>query len=345
MIGLKNSWAKLCLLAGFALVTAGCADFMRNDESLRVQTLDSELKRHLIEFDRYKRSVEPRLAQLDPVPRELKAVREDFDALKQELRKGQADLGVSLEEIKSEVKVLTGRFEEAKFESKKGAEGVVALKEEVSPRVYFLENQVKTQGDALRAIERATSQVQFQLSELDKSITAFKEESQKKLRALEQGLAKLEPQATSAAPSQPPASVVALPPPGKPALKPPTPMEGAYQEAFDLFTAGQYKAAREKFKEFLKSYPESPLVYNARFWAAESSYNLKNYEEAILEYDDLLTKYPEGENAPTAMLKQGLAFLELGDKIDARLVLSRVRAKFPDTEQARAAEAKLKEFK
>ena len=105
------------------------------------------------------------------------------------------------------------------------------------------------------------------------------------------------------------------------------------------------KAAREKFKEFLKSYPESSLVYNAKFWAAESSYHLKNYEEAILEYDDLLTKFPEGENAPTAMLKQGLAFLELGDKIDARLVLSRVRAKFPDTEQAKAAEAKLKEIK
>lgn len=350
MLGLKNprgkffARAKVILLTGFALAAAGCAGF-GNDESLRIQVLESGLKRQENEFQRYKRDMEPRVTQLDPVPGQLKALREDFDGLRRELRKGLADLGDRVEGYRSEVSVLTGRFEEAKFESKKGAEGVVALKEEVSPKVYFLENQVKSQGDALRSLERATSQVQFQLTELDKSITAFKEESQKKLSALEQGLAKLETQATSVAPSPSPSPVAGLPPAAKPALKPPTPMEGAYQEAFDLFTAGQYKAAREKFKEFARSYPDSPLLSNAKFWAAESSYNLKNYEEAILEYDDLLTKSPDGENAPTAMLKQGLAFLELGDKIDARLVLNRVRTKFPGTEQARAAESKLKEIK
>ncbi len=95
----------------------------------------------------------------------------------------------------------------------------------------------------------------------------------------------------------------------------------------------------------MKKFPTSPLRSNAQFWLAESSFSMKNYEEAILEYEELLAKVPAGDKAPVAMLKQGLAFLELGDKIDARLLFNRLAAKFPNSEEAKTARTKLKQIK
>jgi len=56
-------------------------------------------------------------------------------------------------------------------------------------------------------------------------------------------------------------------------------------------------------------------------------------------------KYPEGEKIPTAIFKQALAFLELGDKANAKNLLKRVAEKYPDSEQARLAKKKLETLK
>ena len=44
-------------------------------------------------------------------------------------------------------------------------------------------------------------------------------------------------------------------------------------------------------------------------------------------------------------MKQGLSFLELGDKASARLILQNVIKDYPNTSQARVARSKLLEIK
>ena len=46
-----------------------------------------------------------------------------------------------------------------------------------------------------------------------------------------------------------------------------------------------------------------------------------------------------------ALLKQGLSFLNLGDKSSARLILQQIIKDYPNTNQARIARAKLVEIK
>ncbi|MCX8034177.1 MAG: tol-pal system protein YbgF [Thermodesulfovibrio sp.] len=73
----------------------------------------------------------------------------------------------------------------------------------------------------------------------------------------------------------------------------------------------KYASARAKFEEIIKSYPDFELLPNSYFWVAETYYNEKKYEEAILSYEEFLKKYPKHEKAPGALLKEGMAFLEL----------------------------------
>ena len=124
-------------------------------------------------------------------------------------------------------------------------------------------------------------------------------------------------------------------PPGKPDR------EKAYNDAYEAFKAGRYADARKRFEEFLAEHGKSEYGDNARFWIGECYYFEKDYERAILEYEKVITDYPRGNKVPNALLKQGLAFLELGDKNSGRLLLEKVIREHPSTSPARIAKIKL----
>ncbi|MCK4486841.1 MAG: tol-pal system protein YbgF [Desulfobacterales bacterium] len=118
--------------------------------------------------------------------------------------------------------------------------------------------------------------------------------------------------------------------------------EGLYARAKQLFDKGEYENARELFRAFLKQYPKSKKADNAQFWLGEIYYREKWYEKAILEYQKVIENYPKGNKTPSALLKQGLAFLNLDDKANARLILKELIRKFPDCNEANVAKNKLK---
>jgi tol-pal system protein YbgF len=317
------------------------------DSVLRVE---SKLRGVQLDVQKLKRNPAPGLySRVDDLSKEVDALKGELASMKRETRTSLAELLASLDGMKGEFQKLTGTIEEAKFEARKGAQGLTGIKEDLSPKVYFIDNLVKAQQERLKALELSSSRIYSALEGLEKSLVSVRDENQKGLAKLEEGLARIEASQRSAPVAEPKKvpekKEAAVAPPPEAAPPPPTPMEQAYKEAFDSYSGGEYKQARQKFKSFLKEFPTSPLRGNAQFWLAESSYTMKNYEEAILEYEELLAKFPEGDKAPVAMLKQGLAFLELGDKIDARLLFNRLVAKFPNSEEAKTALAKLKQIK
>ena len=122
-------------------------------------------------------------------------------------------------------------------------------------------------------------------------------------------------------------------------------VDKAYQEAYDAFRAGDLDKAKQQFLAFLEAYPDTPLSDNAQFWIGEIAYNKHQYEAAILAYENVIKKYPKSNKLPDAILKQGLAFLELGDKIDAKIILENLVKKYPQTKQAEIAQNKLRNLK
>jgi tol-pal system protein YbgF len=117
--------------------------------------------------------------------------------------------------------------------------------------------------------------------------------------------------------------------------------EELYRRAKELFDQGEYENARELFRSFVNQFPKSKVADNAQFWLGEIYYREKWYEKAILEYQKVIENYPDGNKTPSALLKQGFAFLNLNDKANARLILKELIRKFPDSNEARVAKNKL----
>jgi len=121
--------------------------------------------------------------------------------------------------------------------------------------------------------------------------------------------------------------------------------QALYDQAKQAFDAGELEKAREGFQEFTKRYANSQNADNAQFWIGEIYYREKWYEKAIVEYQKVVENYPKGNKVRSAMLKQGYAFLNIGDKANARLILKELISKYPDTTESQLAAQKLSQIK
>jgi TolA-binding protein len=77
----------------------------------------------------------------------------------------------------------------------------------------------------------------------------------------------------------------------------------------------------------------------------ETFYAQRQYEAAIVAFDEVIQKYGDNPKVPASILKQGFAFAALDDSRNARFFLEQVQSRFPDSEEAKQAEAKLKTLK
>jgi len=121
--------------------------------------------------------------------------------------------------------------------------------------------------------------------------------------------------------------------------------QALYDQAKQAFDAGELEKARQGFQEFTKRFPDSKNADNAQFWIGEIYYREKWYEKAIVEYQKVVEDYPKGNKIRSAMLKQGYAFLNIGDKANARLILKDLISKYPNTTEAQLATQKLSQIK
>jgi tol-pal system protein YbgF len=121
--------------------------------------------------------------------------------------------------------------------------------------------------------------------------------------------------------------------------------QALYDQAKQAFDAGELEKARQGFQEFMKRFPDSQNADNAQFWIGEIYYREKWYEKAIVEYQKVVEDYPKGNKIRSAMLKQGYAFINIGDNANARLILKDLISKYPNTTEAQLATQKLGQIK
>ncbi len=115
-----------------------------------------------------------------------------------------------------------------------------------------------------------------------------------------------------------------------------------YEDAWKRLRERDYRGAIEQFKKFVQQHADSNLADNAQYWIGESYYALQDFDEAILEFDLVRKKYPDGDKVPAAWLKIGYAFAELGNRTDARLILQEVINRYPRSREAEKAQEKIR---
>ncbi len=89
-------------------------------------------------------------------------------------------------------------------------------------------------------------------------------------------------------------------------------------EGLEKLGKNNYASARESFSALIKTYPKSSLLDKAQFNLAESFFNEKWYEKAILEYQVVIAKYTKSTKRPASLYKQALAFEKIGDEVNAK---------------------------
>jgi tol-pal system protein YbgF len=118
--------------------------------------------------------------------------------------------------------------------------------------------------------------------------------------------------------------------------------EAIYQSGVDAFKAKDVAKAREIFSKFLTRNPKHELSANAHYWLGETYYSDKNFEQAVLEFQEVISEFHGSDKVPASMLKQGMAFKEIGDGKSAQYIYKKLVEEFPKSEEARAARAKLR---
>jgi tol-pal system protein YbgF len=118
--------------------------------------------------------------------------------------------------------------------------------------------------------------------------------------------------------------------------------QAVYGQAFDALKAGSYSIAITGFKDFLGTYPTSPLADNAQYWLGEAYYVNHDYDSAGNAFRTVLRKWPDSRKAPDAMLKLGYTQFEQKQYGAARATLEGVSKKYPGSDSARLAAERLK---
>ncbi|MGD8253186.1 MAG: tol-pal system protein YbgF [Syntrophobacterales bacterium] len=271
----------------------------------------SVLQRQIWDARRELDKTEAQFAELE------KAMEEKLEADRQPLRRNQAAVGAQMDRIELELGRLNGQIEEAAAMNERNGVRISEIQQRQMESMLEIR---KTVEDLQRAHNLMASSLGLQ----ELAVTSTTGSANEK----KAGKAQSGPAEVKIA-SKPPASDA----------------EGLYDQAFQLFRAGKFEAARAEFSNYLERYPKTDLADNAQFWLGECYYSEKKYREAIAAYEKTIKNYPKSDKVSSALLKQGMAFVELGDKTAGKILLKKVVNGYPQSNQAKIARNKLTRIK
>ena len=302
----------LCLLCS-ALIFTGCA----TTEDVNRTQYDTNLLKTEVRDIKEKLSSSLQKEKLVTHDRKL----EEIQSAQELTAKSVSDLMIQFQSLTTEFRVLTGRFEESRYNTEKVSAEMKAEKEKLAAQFKDLELAV----DELKKKVPLTENIApTDLKEEAKSAEETKKARESENKETEKPDDKKEVKKTESR---------------KETTK--TDAKDVYLAGYQAFKDGKTAEAREKFMSVLKEYPDNEYSDNARFWMAESYYKDKNYEDAILVYEELLKKNPKSDKASGALWKQGLSFYALKDEKTGKIVLEKLIEQFPNSEHALLAKKKI----
>jgi tol-pal system protein YbgF len=304
---------RLLVIIGCFLLISGCAhqeDVIILDKRLsRVETLSKKL-------DQRTSGLEDKTVQLD----------QQRQVSKKELEQNRSQLTVKIAETEESRKAENLKLRNQYAEIKSVLE---ALRDEVQSLKGRLEETEYMTQQRMNAADKSRKENMVKLDRMAAQINQI----DARIQYIEQYLNLEAAVDRSAAPAE-----------ATPEVERKLTDKELYLKAKQAFDEGDFDGARAGFEKIIKDFPKSENTDNAQFWIGEIFYREKWYEKAILEYQKVIEKYPNGNKVPASLLKQGFAFLSLGDKANARLILKELAKKYPETNEGKIAIEKLKEI-
>lgn len=247
--------------------------------------------------------------------------------MRDSIRTQLADSQATSEALRSELAKANGEIEELRHR----IDRIARTRATVSPQVQALEERIAT-------LERQTT---VRREELPPPTVAPPPPPQTPEAAPPVPTPEIPPVAAIPPTSQPPPPSLALPSEDEVSLaKEPLEAQEEYRAAWQALSSQQYDKAIQQFRTFQRKNATSEMADDAQYWIGESYFTRRDYNRAILEFNDVL-KYRKGDKVPSALLRQAEAFVEIGDKTDARLILQKLINDYPNSRQAKDARERL----
>lgn len=119
----------------------------------------------------------------------------------------------------------------------------------------------------------------------------------------------------------------------------------AYQKAFDLLRELRYEQASAEFRDFLQKYPNGRYAHIAQYWLGEAAYARRDFQQAIKDYQALLTNHPRSAKRAEAMLKIGYSYQELKKPAETKKIMQQLIEMYPESTEAGQARNQLRRMK
>ena len=219
------------------------------------------------------------------------------------------------------------------FDDEEARKRLEALKAEVNERMVKLEAASRGQielANQIEALQAEVARLRGQVEVLTNEIESTQKRQKDFYVDLDNRLRKLEPQA----------GAEGKPADAKPAADPAAETRD-YEAALNLFKAGKHKDALNAFLAFIKTYPASPFLPSAHYWAGSAHYQIGEYKKAMELFAKLAATWPDDAKAPDALLGQANCQQESGDAKGSRKTLETLVAKYPASAAATVAKQRL----
>lgn len=255
--------------------------------------------------------------QLDRIERQLRAVQrrvfgetgvEDSQAAASAAaadRAVLADIRISIQQLESEIRKLTGRIEEIQHGQDLIRRDLERFKRDADLRLRDLET-AGTGADDSDAEGEADTETATEASETEAEVTPGE-------RA---------PEGVDVAGLDAPAGGPGTLPEGTPAEQ--------YDYAFGFMMRGDYAAAEQSFQAFLEEHPDHELSGNAQYWLGESHYVRQDYARALEAFLAGYQQHADSNKGPDNLIKLGLTLVNMGEEEDACAAFREFEIRYPD---------------
>ena len=239
------------------LLLAGCAS--RND------------------FDSLKRDVDEMKGRQLKSERELAIVKNESKevAVKEtdSVRKTSADLQASLDSMKVDLQVLTGKLDDLSIQTKKPADDLALFKEDIERRLTALEQKLQGVSKEQEVVQKQvqdTPEILYQSGQ-----KAFEAGDMKKSREIFSRFAELYPKHAMTA-------------------------NAVYWIGETYYNEKSYDQAILEFQKVIKNYPDKDKAAAAMLKQGMAFVNLKDSKSAKYIFKELVKQYPASEEAKRA---------------------------------------------
>ena len=237
--------------------------------------------------------------------------------------------------------LYAGLFEDT--EARKKLQEMQLKETELEARIVSLEAVIKSGSlnDMLNQIELIKQDVSKLRGDIEtlRHLNATVEQRQKDLyQDLDGRLRKIEEKSSTNNTNTPNKGTEAI---LTPEVKAPSDQE-VYDQANTLLDSLKYKEAFQAFTDFIKQFPNSALLPDAKYGLANTQFNLKNYKASIGTYQKLLDQHPEFAKNPEALLGLANAQIQLALIPEAKKSLKDLIKKYPQSDLIKNAQKRLK---